>query len=179
LRKLKLALALPIIQFIGATLVLRWDGPSALGPPTLLLICRGLNAPALLLRVQAMWGPFSKWVPGSLAGVDTSDLLFLVGVLFTWYFVGRALDRRRAPNPPGSQKPTVSIAVASLLLATGGILLFAALAEFRNPNFADLGPPFFDFHRRPEEALLTLIWSVSLIFLSLRGLTALVHRSRP
>jgi len=139
--------------------------------PTARLICRGLNAPAVLFNVldPIEWGVAPSWLPHSVFGFDTGDLFFLAGVIVIWYLVGRALDQRRALTAAGRRQVVTALIVYSLLLALGGLLLFAGLQDFRPPQFSNL-----DY--RPERAILTLIWAAGLIFVSGRGLVGMVRR---
>jgi len=171
MRKLRLALVLPITQFVIATILLKWGDRTV--PPgkvmyvhTARLICWGLNAPALLFRFlnPIGWGPMWDGLPRSILGFDTDDLFFLLGVIVVWYFVGRALDRR-----PASEKvaPRGTVTVATLMvcfvvLALGGLLSFAGVHDLVHPSSNN---PYHSVR-----GLLTLIWSVSLIFLSVRWL---------
>lgn len=171
MRKLKMAFVLPMFQVVLAAILLRWAGPADFYVPTSKLICWGLNAPALLFRVQAGWGPISAWVPGSILGVDTSDLFFLVGVTVVWYLVGRALDRRGVPQTEGRHAMVVNVAAHCCLLMLGGFLFYAGLQDFWNPNYGGFGI-------RPERGILMFLWSGSLIFLSGRTLVQATRRLR-
>lgn len=178
MRKLKLAVLLPTIQCIIAAILLqcKYRAPvprgSELYVPTVWLICRGLNAPALLFWVLAhylfSWETMSTWVSRSrsIFGFYADDIFFLVGVIVVWYFVGLAMDRRRTESTVGKGVTTI---VCSLLLALG-VLLFAL-------GLHDLGPGRPENIDPPVGAFLTLMWSISLIFLSGRGIVRVIRRA--
>jgi hypothetical protein len=159
MRKLKLAVALPAVQAIVAATLLYMAGPLR-GPPvpTARLICVGLNAPAMF---------FSFVGVDTIFGIDASDLFFLLGIIVVWYFVGRALDRRRVPRTI-RESTMVRAVTHSFLLAMGGLLLYIGLLNFRYPIFENLG-------RRPERGILTLSWSCCLIFFSGKALLRMIH----
>ena len=100
MRKLKLAIVLPIIQVLVALFLLlqadRTHGPGGVDyhyfPPAW-LICKGLNAPAMLLLIP-FGGTWYFVPPIPMVG----RALFLISVAIVWYFVGRLLDQRRAPS---------------------------------------------------------------------------------
>ncbi len=171
--KLRLAIVLPIIQFVFAVILLQleYQATVPMYVPTARLICRGLNAPAALFNAldPIEWGMAPSWLPHSVFGFDTGDLFFLAGVIVVWYLVGRALDQRRAFKAAGRRQVVTAWIVYPLLLTLGGFLLFAGLQDFRLPQFSNLG-------YRPERAILTLIWAAGLIFVSGRGLAGAIRR---
>jgi hypothetical protein len=161
-------LILPAIQLVVAATLLQWGyhSPAPRGSevyvPTTRLICQGLNAPALLFRFfnPIGWGQRFDRIPRWIFGFDTDDLFFLAGVIVVWYLVARALDRRRALRPTRARK--IAPVVDTLLLSLGVILFFAGLQEMMYPRY-----------NNPKDALgafLTLMWSITLIFLSSRRL---------
>ena len=119
-------LALPIIQLLVALMLMAFSTKEHaprnddLWIPSSWLICRGLNAPAMLLPVlnPRALNPAWDWVPRSILGVDTNEFLFLSGVFLAWYFVGRGVDQHWR-----SKKATYNIKTAFLvhtpLLALG------------------------------------------------------------
>jgi hypothetical protein len=166
MHKLKLAIFLPIIQFAIAVILLKQAGRPDFYVPTSKLICWGLNAPALLFRGQALWGPISVLVPGSIRGVDAGDLFFLLGVIVVWYLVGRALDRKRnLENECGPIRP-MAVVAHCFLLVVGGLLLYVGAALLGDVNYRG----------RPERGILTLLWAVSLLFFSGRALMRSARR---
>jgi hypothetical protein len=95
------------------------------------------------------------------------DLLFLLGVIVTWYFVGRTLDRRRVPEDGRHRNLVVSVLAHCFLLATAGLLLLLGLGDFRH---------FDDYLTgRPERTILVLAWSASLFAMSGKGLMRVIR----
>jgi hypothetical protein len=168
MRKLKLAIILPIMQVLVAAALLVWADRTPSPPgidyayhPPAWLICKGLNAPVMLLLA-----PFG----GNWYNVPSVPFfgrgLFLIFVAAIWYLVGRALDQRKAPNPPpGERRSATILGVQALFLTTGGFLFYAGWNELSGPVTTNIG------------AFLTLTWSVSLIFLSGRTLVRMTRRN--
>jgi hypothetical protein len=156
MRKLKFAIVLPLIQVLVAVVLLlqadRTHGPGGVDyhyfPPAW-LICKGLNAPAMLLLVP--FGGTWYFVP-QIPIVGRA--LFLISVAIVWYFVGRLLDQRRAPSRAREHRVATTLLLQFLLLVVGGILFYSGLNELGGPISTVVG------------VLLTFIWAVSLIFLS-------------
>src|SRR5271170_557050 len=154
MRKLKLAIVLPLIQVLVAVVLLlqadRTHGPGGVDyhyfPPAW-LICKGLNAPAMLLLVP--FGGTWYFVP-QIPIVGRA--LFLISVAIVWYFVGRLLDQRRAPSRAREHRVATTLLLQFLLLVVGGILFYSGLNELGGPISTVVG------------VLLTFIWAVSLIF---------------
>jgi hypothetical protein len=178
LHKLRLALIMPVIQFVVAATLLQWGYRTPVPPgseiyiPTVRLVCRGLNAPALLFRIldPFTWGVEWHDVPRSILGFDTGDIPFLVGVIVVWYLVGRTLDKRRLISGTAVRSRIAVALVACFLLLLGGFLFSAGLHDFGPGRPNNPGPPF--------GAILTLVWSITLIFLSGRELLTLIPRGR-
>ena len=171
MRKLKLAIVLPIIQVVVASSLLlqadRTQVPRGLDyyyHPAAWLICKGLNAPALLLLVP-FGGTWYFVPPIPIVG----RALFLISVAIVWYFVGRLLDQRRAPSRARERRLATTL-VQSLFLVAGVILFYNGLNELGVPISTVVG------------ALLTFIWALSLIFFSSVSLLRVLHgrhRHRP
>jgi hypothetical protein len=172
MRKLKLAIILPIIQVLVATVLLlqadRTRGPGGVDyhffPPAW-LICKGLNAPAMLLLVP-FGGTWYFVPPIPIVG----RALFLISVAAVWYFVGRVLDERRAPSQAREHRVAITLILRFLLLVAGGILFYGGWNEFGAPISTLVG------------LLLTFIWALSLIVFSSVSLLRLLrdrHRHRP
>jgi len=165
--KLKYSLTLPLLQLPLAAILWRsGDNIAAAHVPTPRLVCWGLSAPALLLRAQAGWGPLSRWLPASICGLETSEFLFLAGVVAVWFSVGWALDRRGV----GSKfRWAVLRIVYPLLFALGSLLCVVGIDCWRNMSFNNANYPVF--------SALVWLWSASLIFISLRAFVRVVWRS--
>jgi len=167
MQKPKLALILATVQFVLAAILLQLGYRAAvphgveLYVPTARLICLGINAPARLFRFldPTGWGENFDFLPRKIFGFGTDDLFFLAGVILVWCLVGRAMDQKRALRTTrGSIGPAIDI----LLLTVGFILLFGGRQEMMYPR--NDNPKYI------VSAILTLIWSFVLIFLSGRAL---------
>lgn len=181
MRKLRLAIVLPIIQVVVASLLLLWADRAAIPPPNFSvawLLCRSLNAPVMLLMI--LFGGNWNFVP-QIPFVGRAFFLITVG--FVWYLVGRALDRRGA-KPAREPRIVTVLAVRSLVLVTGLLLLFIGWRELSDKIFPSVSA-FLTFMRMAGFTLpilgligtfLTLAWSVSLIFLSGRTFVRLIRR---
>jgi hypothetical protein len=180
MRKLKLAIVLPIIQVLVASILLLWADRAAILPPNFSvawLLCRSLNAPVMLL--MSLFGGNWYFVP-EIPFVGRG--LFLMSVAALWYLVGRALDRRGA-TPAREPRLITVLAVQSLVLVAGVLLLLIAWRDVSYPETSFRGA-FLDVVRivgaTPVLGLigtfLTLAWSVSLIFLAGRTIVRLIRR---
>jgi hypothetical protein len=181
MRKLKLAIVLPVTQVLIAWILLLWAdqtpvprGLDYMYHPPAWLVCKGLNAPVMLLLI-----PFGgNWYNAPAVPIVGRGL-FLVAVAVVWYLVGRAIDRRESPKAGDGRGLAAMIGVQSLLLAVGGVLFYAGWSEMGgyltisvrafltvpwSLRLAALGPFF------------SLMWSVSLIFLSSRTLMRILRR---
>jgi len=175
MRSMKLAVVLPTFQFMVAAILLlpQYRTAATFHVTTDRLICLGLNAPALFFRLldPIGWGPAFWGLPRSILGYDTDDCFFLMGVIVVWYLVGRALDHRRTSEVARRPRLVVVLTAYPFLLALGGLLFVLGVAGFQEPQFSNFG-------HRPEREILTLMWSVSLIFFSVRGIVkAIVYGS--
>jgi hypothetical protein len=86
-------------------------------------------------------------------------------MIVSWYVVGRALDRRRTSKVVEGRHVVASLIVYLLLLTLGGLLFFDGMHDIKQRY--NLDPPVVVF--------LTLIWSITLIFLSGRGIVRVVR----
>jgi hypothetical protein len=181
MRTLKLALILPVAQVLIAWILLAWADRTPVPPgldymyhPPAWLVCKGLNAPVMLLLFP---------VGGNWYNAPTVPIvgrgLFLVFVAVIWNLVGRALDRRGHQKPGGEQTLATVLSVHSLILVVGAVLFYAGLNEMGG----SIGGFVWTFLHVPWPLRLvglgpffTLIWSVSLIFLSSRTLLRTLKR---
>jgi hypothetical protein len=176
MRKLKLAIVLPIIQVLLASILLLWAyrTPTPLYYPTLAwFFCRLLNAPVVVL--MGSWDSLPE-IPFVGRGV------FLISVGLFWHLVGRLLDRRGA-KPPREPRVITVLAAQSLGLVAGVILLSIAWRDVRDPQASFWGAYLYvvqNVAATPVLGLigifLTLAWSVSLIFFSGRSLVRMIRR---
>jgi len=165
MHKLRLALVLPVVQCIGAAFLLRWGYNDRIyDTPPAHLICRGLNAPALLFRFMnpIALGEKYDWLPRSMLGFDTSDLFFLVGVVVVWYLVGHALDHRQTVTGAKRRSLATALIVNVVLIVLGVLFLLGAQYAFARQLV------YYPYsHIR---AVLLLAWGLGLTFFSIRGL---------
>jgi hypothetical protein len=172
MRKLKLAIILPITQVLVASFLLLKAERTQIPPgldyyyhPAAWLICKGLNAPAMLLLVP-FGGTWYFVPPIPIVG----RALFLISVATVWYFVGRVLDQRRAPSQAREHRVATTLLLRFLLLVAGGILFYFGWNELGAPISTVLG------------VLLTFVWALSLIFFPSVSLLRVLrgrHRHRP
>jgi hypothetical protein len=172
-RKLKFAIVLPITQLLIASTLLLWADRTYVPPPNFplaWLICKGLNAPAILLLVP-FGGTWYFLPPMPFVG----RALFLMSVALIWYPVGRVLDQRKAAKRARERRVTVLV-VQSLLLTAGGLLFYFGWNELRGSLLTDVGAFPSTWSVSLMGTFFTLTWSVSLIFLSGRALARMVPR---
>jgi hypothetical protein len=160
-RKLRLAFLLPIAQVVVAYVLMERSGDV----PACWPICRGLNAPALVLSslnpngLGLSW----QWLPESF---DLGRVLFLFGVAIVWFLVGLTIDRRGMPSMLQRTHLAIAVTLDALLLALGGLLLFGAVHDFDHSANASVLLGWF----------LMLLWSLALIFISIRAFIKTVRR---
>jgi hypothetical protein len=173
MRKLRLAIALPITQVLIASILLLWSDRTPVSPPNFApawLICKGMNAPAMLL--MTVFGGNWYFVP-SMPFVGRG--LFLMSVATVWYLVGRALDQRENPRPVRKRRVATVLVVQSLILGVGALLFYAGWNELSGSfNTAVRAFPL-TWSVSLMGTLLTLTWSVSLILLSGRALVRTIR----
>lgn len=126
--RLKFAVVLPIAQLLLAILLLQLghqvtvprgvDTPFA---PTFTMVCIGINAPALLVKGIAHFIPLRLWLSPML-GFDMAEMLFLIGIVITWFSVGRMIDNHGLGEGGPNRRHDLILGIALLLLAA---LLFA------------------------------------------------------
>jgi hypothetical protein len=175
--RLRFSLALPAAQLLLAVAMWQWARrtrvPEGLYSPTVDLVSKGINGPALLCKILTL--PFHQtpnWPP-SILGLTADEFLFFVGVVITWYLVGRALDRYIYSKGSGPTRLTVGQVTTSLLSVLLGIFMFlGTLTCFSNPDqqnnpigYSALG-------------ILLLVWSVFLVGVpALRLAKRILHRA--
>ena len=176
--KLRFRIILPLVQLLIA-LGLVWmsgdEHPAQRGleywvPPAWLL-CRALNAPALVFDSLASalvqeHGP--SWLPETLQSRNWGEIPFLIGVIVVWYFVGRAWDTRGLTQRRGWWASSMVVIRNLVVLSLGGLLLALAWHDFGNA-----WTPF-----AAVCAVVIFLWSVALTSFSTRGLVRLL-RLRP
>ncbi len=182
MRKLKLAIVLPIVQVLLASILLLWDDRTPARPylyyPTVpWFFCRLLNAPVVVLMFL-FGGNWNSLPETPFVGRG----IFLISVGFFWHLVGRTLDRRGAK--PTREPRVVTVLVAqSLVLVAGVILSSIAWQDVRDPQASFWGAFRYVIQNLAATPVLgligtflTLAWSVSLIFFSVKALMKLIRR---
>jgi len=111
MNKVRFIVILPASHVAIVTILLEWEriAPVPRGVElyvsTPRLICHGLNAPGLFVRVLDYYllefESRPVWLSRPLFGLRSDDFFFLAGVIAVWYVVGRALDHRRTSRTPG------------------------------------------------------------------------------
>jgi hypothetical protein len=163
--RLRFSLVLPLAQLLLAVTMREWarrgHWPKALDTlyfPTADLVSKGINGPATLFKILELPFYLKDYWPRSILGLTPEELLFFVGVVVTWYLVGRALDRYIYSKGSGLTRLTVGQVTTSLLSVLLGIFMFlGTLTCFSNPDqqnnpigYSALG-------------ILLLVWSVFLV----------------
>lgn len=132
------SVVLPSLQFLLALGLWEWGlripwpkGIDTLYYPTPILVCYGINAPALLFK--AFGAPFrgTGWwsVPifGSdleRFGFDLESVLFFLGIIVLWYAIGTVLDRLNLSRASVETETSFGKIMRNVLLMILGILLF-------------------------------------------------------
>jgi hypothetical protein len=115
-RQLKLSLLLPLMQLFLAAGLWDWGHRTATTRvldtfywPTSVLICYGINAPALVLKLLAF--PFTRRdqvTPPSISGYGLEELFFFLGVGILWFTLEPCYkeprSERRQQNTSGSAR---------------------------------------------------------------------------
>ena len=186
MRKLRLAIVLPVLLLCTALPVSRWEkhvqGP--LPPkreypfvPTPTLIYKGINAPAALFKTFCIvYLPIYRvdHAPPTFLGVGVEEYLFLGGVIVLWYLVGTMLDGRRGINaPPKFEMTIVRVLINLLLVFMGTFLLWGGIRLIMDSGNTTnlLGNVLQD--------ILFIAWSMALIFPSALSLLKGRWRSFP
>jgi hypothetical protein len=171
MRKLKLALFLPMVQVVIAVFLLEWGyrapypfpkGGDELYVSTERLICLGINAPAFLLSFLVELIPIPDV---TVFHLYTGDFAFLGCVIVVWYLVGRMVDRQilhQASAPVGTT-PVKSL-LNFLLVVLGGWFLYSGIEALRSPGRLN------NYTGNIVQGILFLAWSFVLILIPGRAL---------
>jgi hypothetical protein len=144
--KFRSVIVLPSVQFVLAIVLLQWGFWAGKHPPgkfdtvyvaTPGLLCLGLNAPAVVLRMLAGMFLESLW-PGDhlwgIAGFGGEDLSFLAGVAVLWYLVGRSLDRRVLSTGSRTELGSTRYKLWQVMqMFWGGMVLWILVRQFNDP----------------------------------------------
>jgi hypothetical protein len=139
MRKLKLALILPLIQLIFALIAIRLFNLQAVGNdspdfPFYWQFCRGINLPGFALDL--VMGTFLNLIGHGLERVNGwawGEFVFLIGVAVQWSLIGYALDIRWAPIKIGHRPKILATLIYLLMLSIGLLLLGSAVRDFLGP----------------------------------------------
>jgi len=158
---------LPACQVVLAVILLHWGYgtfrryPDLDIPPigTGVLLCHGINAPAVLVqniaRIVLPMALNRKWkLSGQWYSVD--DLFFFAAVVILWYAVGRKVDRIKLPSPQ-TQMTLVKIALNVFVALWGACLFYMAILIFRDPGQGG------NWVGSSVEGVLFLAWSITLV----------------
>ena len=101
---------------------------------TPVLVCEGINAPALVFKLLGILFPEKIDQPPRelLPGLTPVTLFFLVGVAVLWFSVGRALENRGPFTRPLAARTISSKLLFVLLVLWGCILLRQGLDVFQS-----------------------------------------------
>jgi hypothetical protein len=167
MRKLRLSIFLPATQIPVALML--WECQFHLLPLTHShfsagpLICYGINAPALFLRLAVFpytRGNHPSWPQPTLFGFGLEEFSFFLGIAILWYLIGKWLDKRALNEPKETLKTNrelmigVFLAVAGLLMST--TLLIEGTSGLRIPF------KWGDYWGSIIESVLFLVWSIVL-----------------
>lgn len=175
MRKLKLALILPIVQVLLAVALFAWGNHQwrtrhGLFVPAGRLLCFAINAPAELF--SRLLDLFPAWSAPRIWGFYFDELFFLPGVAILWFLIGRTLDKLRVADKPIGGRMTVSKALVNLFLLVYGVDLFwkqtAQWLWYRNQVIA-VGTHYYD-------ASLYWAWSAVLILVPVLNFANAIRR---
>jgi len=154
MRRLRWALTLPVIQFVIFLTLMHWDTVEIPYLGSLRGLCFAINIPG-----QFIYGFFLRlapvrWLPPYIMYIRSDHFIFLVGVVFQWYVIGRELDKRLWPQSPIGAKPTALAVLANLVVIAWGIrLVFGGLESILQGHL----PSFI------IDGLIILAWALVLI----------------
>ncbi len=163
--RLRMSWILPIIQLPLAIVMLEWGRHSGvqnrfdtLHFPTPSLICKGINAPAMVLAAIAYFFDRVDHPQPTIFGSTLDYPLFLIGVVLLWYLVGRTLDSRRS-----AAQSSLAWTWPRLLLVGVPLALLGALSFYESlQGFLD---PWRWNNRTGNlvQSILVLLWSIVLV----------------
>ena len=134
---------LPSVQLVLAIALMQWGYWATMHRPgkfdtlyisTPSMLCDGLDAPAVVLRMlyrmflERLWPAGDLW---NVAGFGVDDVLFLAGVATLWYLVGRSLDRRVFGTLPAAETGATRYKAWQVgQMLWGGTVFWMLLQEF-------------------------------------------------
>jgi len=160
----KLSIILPSVQVPLAIALWEWSShephPRKLGYvpwPTDVLICYGINAPAIFFSRLASYPLRMASPPWFLARYNYAELTFFVGVALLWFLVGTAADRKMTKFATERQVTALTALWHALLLLVGVLVLLEGLRGFLLPWHRG------NYWGTITESILCVAWSVALI----------------
>jgi hypothetical protein len=174
--RLRLALILPLLQFLLALSLLHWGNhievatESRMHYDTLYfstprLICTGINAPATLLSRMSFFFERVDHPPPTIFGLGLDSVLFFFGVFALWFLIGYVLDERRLSGEP---QPVWS--ASKLLLAGAPIFVMGALFLVGSISEFTAGSRFNNKTGTLFQSFLFFLWSLILLGIPLTNL---------
>ncbi len=128
------------------------------------LVCYGINAPAIFLRLIVF--PFTRghpyWPQLFVLGHGLEDLSFFLGVAILWFLIGKWLDRRRLHKERSERRMTARELLIGVLLVALGLFmglgfLYWGADGLRNPYKGG------DYWATVISSIFFLAWSFALI----------------
>jgi hypothetical protein len=169
----KLAFVLPPVGLLTAIGLLSWGhriqppvGMDTIFDPAPILICQGINAPALIFKGLMTLTPLQvdQDPPQPIFSFSWSELYFLLGVLVLWYLVGRFFDtcshlRTHRGSAAGKNGTKVLTAIFLIsIMIWGGVLFLETLYPRDGYMWRNAAGTI--------EGLLFRMWSTALIVMS-------------
>lgn len=175
MRKLRFAIALPLLQLSIAWLLLVW--PSEFSPylGDTRAFCYAINAPIMVLLAPVYYmGPI-RGLPRYILGVRSDHLMVLAAVAILWVLVGLGLDHYfRQPAPRQKLLTLRATLVDSILVACGIWLFFSVGMDWilRTDSEGQHSP--FDL----IDGTIAVAWSLILVIWSGRRLFRAIRQRR-
>ena len=159
--KMRLVVALPLIQLTIGVLLLR-SNPAVEGyVPSRRVIYWGLNSSAMAFRIldRIDW---SAWhMPRAALGLERDDIFLLLGAGIVWFFVGKEIERATSARERRLAPKVWMISVSLLRGGLAVLCLIQGLSYLVHPLPTTLYPI--------DCAVLPFLWSISLLVVSVRG----------
>jgi hypothetical protein len=180
MRRVRLAVVLPVVQVFIAAILLVWTD---LAIPIVYrywwrfprrevyidecviatnTVSHGINAPALLFRGLAL---SLRWQGHPVWGVGVEDVFYLAGVVVLWYLAGRTLDRRRFRIKTSASRTATGRVWFNLLLVFWGTLLFVGCftSFYELTRASGVNIYTFYFNWNVWAIVLALVWALTLL----------------
>ena len=175
----KYRVVLPVMQFLLAVALLiagRHSNPGKIVdfpyPPTSLMVCGAISAPAALLEVLVRsLLPLDRLnhSPTTLFGFQLEDIVFLIGVVVLWYMVGRFIDTRETLKTEPSGKAGLLPGASALVAAAAALLWLGIWPILDRGSILNLTGTILS-------SILKILWSGFLLWLALVLMRNAWHR---